>query len=117
MKKIIALIVISSLSSFANADFTDQIQNIGLYHCDSTNVTAWHTETPDDNSSSRVFNPALMEFISEQPVLTPRSGGGSCLYFDGNNDGLYLPNYSGYIGWPGNKKTFFAHICRAGFRL
>ena len=59
-KNISLFIILSLLCSIANADFTDQIQNIGLYHCDSTNVTAYHKQTLDDNSSSRVSNP-LME--------------------------------------------------------
>ncbi len=98
MKKIILITILSFLCSVSKAVLTDTLTNYGLYHCDSTNVTPWHTETPDDNSSSRAFNPALMEYLSDQPVLIPRSGGGSCLYFDGNNDGLYIPNYSAYIG-------------------
>ena len=110
MKKIILITILSFLCSVSKANLTDEASNYGLYHCDSTNVTPWHTETPDDNSSSRAFNPALMEYLSDQPVLIPRSGGGSCLYFDGNNDGLYIPNYSGYIGWPGNQDTFVTDI-------
>ncbi|RLD11233.1 MAG: hypothetical protein DRI44_04050 [Chlamydiae bacterium] len=110
MKNLFLFLILIFICNNVNAAFSDEISNYGLYHCDVTNVTPWHTETPDDNSSSRAFNPALMEYQSEQPVLTPRSGGGSCLYFDGNNAGLYIPDYSGYIGWPGDQDTFVADI-------
>ena len=110
MKKIILLIFLLSLCNLSSANLSDELSNYGLYHCDSTNVTSWHTETPDDYSSSRANNPALLEYQSDQPVLVPRSGGGGCFYFDGNNDGLYIPNVSGYIGWPGNQDTFQTDI-------
>jgi len=67
MKQIILITILSFLCSISKADLIDEASNYGLYHCDSTNVTTWHTETPDDNSSSRAYNPALMEYLSDQP--------------------------------------------------
>ncbi|MCK5853470.1 hypothetical protein KAH27_10620, partial [bacterium] len=109
--KIISLIILLLVTCInIKAGFTDESHNYGLYHCDSTNVTQWHTETPDDYSSSRAPGNPLLEYLSDQPLLVLRSGKNYCFYFDGKDDGLYIPNVSGYIGWPAGEKTFYVDL-------
>ena len=118
MKKLtylfLATIITIAFCNTASAVYVDNNSLQLLLHCDETNHPNSWLLTPDDHSSGRTYDQAVLDRAPTSwavdtatiPTLTSGSPvGGNYLHFDGVDDSIYVVDSTSAAGWVPNANS------------